>query len=185
MSSAQIKSLMQPPAYAESHSKAKATINSHFRSIDDLGDLEKLAQESQQRHEELARTVRTYHHTLSFCNSQRNLVAQLSTSEAHVDEVLKETRQTVETHLNVAQELSLLRHSLNDELTDLTKDLASLEYNEDREPLLLEDLDTLHRNLRELLSVKQYVQVIQRALQLRYVMVTSLQGGFTRNPFIQ
>jgi hypothetical protein len=71
-------------------------------------------------------------------------------------------------HLKTAQTLSLLRHSLADKLSDLSQELLVLEYNEDREPMLLEDLETLHRNLRELQSVKEYVQVIQHALKLRY-----------------
>ena len=37
----------------------------------------------------------------------------------------------------------------------------------DRQPTLLEDLETLQRNLKELESVKSYVQVIHRALYLR------------------
>jgi RAD50-interacting protein 1 len=70
-------------------------------------------------------------------------------------------------HLETAQNLSLLRHSLADNLSDLSQELLSLEYNEDREPMLLEDLETLHRNLNELQSVKEYVQAIQHALKLR------------------
>lgn len=38
----------------------------------------------------------------------------------------------------------------------------------DRQPTLLEDLETLQRNLKELESVKSYVQIIHRALYLRY-----------------
>jgi len=78
-----------------------------------------------------------------------------------------ETRLSVTGHLETAQNLSLLRHSLADKLSDVSQEL-SLEYNEDREPILLEDLETLHRNLKELQSVKEYVQAIQHALQLRY-----------------
>ena len=74
-----------------------------------------------------------------------------------------------ENYLNTAQELSLLRHSLNDDLSDLTRELVSLGYNEERKPMLLEDLETLHRNLKELQSVKQYVQIIERVLVLRWV----------------
>lgn len=80
---------------------------------------------------------------------------------------MTESRAAVESHLNTANELSLIRHSLNDELSDLTRGLISLEYNEDREPSLLEDLETLHRNLKELQSVKEYVQVIEHVLKLR------------------
>lgn len=70
-------------------------------------------------------------------------------------------------HLKAAQDLSLLRHSLADKLSDLSQELV-LEYDENREPTLLEDLETLHQNLQELQSVKEYVQVIQHALKLRY-----------------
>ena len=38
----------------------------------------------------------------------------------------------------------------------------------DRQPTLLEDLETLQRNLKELESVKSYVQVVHRALFLRW-----------------
>ncbi len=80
---------------------------------------------------------------------------------------MTQSRQAVQKNFEVAQDLSLLRHSLNDELSDLTNELVPMNYQEDRKPLLLEDLETLHRNLTELTSIKQYVQVIQRALQLR------------------
>lgn len=39
---------------------------------------------------------------------------------------------------------------------------------EDQQSTLLEDLETMHRSLKELESVKSYVQVIQHALSLRY-----------------
>lgn len=54
---------------------------------------------------------------------------------------------------------------------------------------LLEDLETMHRNLKELESVKAYVQVIHRALRLRYVLsskVASLaKWGMTSEAAIQ
>jgi hypothetical protein len=80
---------------------------------------------------------------------------------------LTQSRQAVQENFEIAQDLSLLRHSLNDELSDLTNELVTMNYQEDRKPSLLEDLESLHRNLTELTSIKQYVQVIQRALQLR------------------
>ena len=86
-----------------------------------------------------------------------------------MDTLVNQTRTAAQTHLTTAKELSLIRHTLNDELTDLTQGLRPLEYREDREPVLLEDLETLHRDLNELQSVKQYVQVIEYALKLRQV----------------
>ena len=78
-----------------------------------------------------------------------------------------------EGYLNIAKELSLLRHSLDVDLSELTRELVSLGYNEEHEPMLLEDLETLHRNLKELQSVKQYVQVIEHVLVLRWVISTN------------
>jgi len=43
---------------------------------------------------------------------------------------------------------------------------SSLEGAE-RKPTLLEDIESLHRSLKELESVKGYVQIIEHALQLR------------------
>lgn len=40
----------------------------------------------------------------------------------------------------------------------------------DSRPTLLEDIETLHRSLRELESVKSYVHVIEHALKLRFVL---------------
>lgn len=39
----------------------------------------------------------------------------------------------------------------------------------DSKPTLLEDIETLHRSLKELQSVKDYVRVVEHALSLRFV----------------
>lgn len=40
----------------------------------------------------------------------------------------------------------------------------------DTGPTLLEDMETLHRSLKELESVKSYVQIIEHVLKLRLVL---------------
>lgn len=70
-------------------------------------------------------------------------------------------------YLETVQELGLIRDSLSDELSYLSGELVSSMSGPDRQPTLLEDLETLQRNLKELESVKDYVQVIHRALALR------------------
>lgn len=40
--------------------------------------------------------------------------------------------------------------------------------DEEKKSTLLEDIETLHRSLKELQSVKRYVQVIEHSLKLRY-----------------
>jgi hypothetical protein len=76
---------------------------------------------------------------------------------------------TTREHLAQARELSLARHLLIDELANLSSELISaLSPEPETKPTLLEDLEALHRNLKELESVKSYVTVIHRALKLRY-----------------
>lgn len=70
-------------------------------------------------------------------------------------------------HFHTAQELSLLRHSLTDELSELSNELVSAMSDGERKCTLLEDIETLHRTLKELQSVKGYVQIIQHTLDLR------------------
>ncbi len=107
--------------------------------------------------------VQSTHRTLA--------VAQLAQSQTSLDEVIARTRQKATENLHTAQELSLLRHSLADELSFLSGELeSSLSSNPDDGPTLLEDLETLHRSLKELDSVKGYVQVVEHALKLRCVV---------------
>ena len=101
-------------------------------------------------------------------------LAQLEKSQRNVDDCIRETRKTAREQLVSAQELSLLRHSLADEVISLTEELDSSSLEETSGPTLLEEIETLHRNLKELQSVKAYVQVIHRALQLRFVSLNHL-----------
>lgn len=71
--------------------------------------------------------------------------------------------------MHSAQELSLLRHSLTDELSYLSRELVSSMSDGETTPTLLEDIETLHRSLKELGSVKSYLRIIQHALTLRFV----------------
>ena len=78
-----------------------------------------------------------------------------------------QTLRDANTYLETVQGLGLIRDSLADELSYLSDELVSSMSGPDRQPTLLEDLETLQRNLKELESVKSYVQVIHRALSLR------------------
>ncbi len=49
----------------------------------------------------------------------------------------------------------------------------SILHDGDNRPTLLEDIETLHRSLKELESIKQYVQIIQHGLGLRFVLLSS------------
>ena len=96
--------------------------------------------------------------------------AQLAHSQTSLDDAIAQTRERAKERLHTAQELALLRHSLADELAYLSEELVSSLSAPEEGPTLLEDLEALHRSLKELESVKGYVQVIERALQLRCVV---------------
>jgi RAD50-interacting protein 1 len=93
---------------------------------------------------------------------------QLQDSQAAVDKYIKDTLSATQGHLATAQELSITRHALTDELSTLSSELDSSLNPDGREsPTLLEELESLHRNLKELKSLRTYVLVIERALRLR------------------
>jgi hypothetical protein len=53
--------------------------------------------------------------------------------------------------------------------------------DKENEATLLEDIETLHRKLKELQSIRGYIQIVEHALKLRYVyvvMITSI-GALT------
>jgi hypothetical protein len=97
----------------------------------------------------------------------QGVVAQLASSQDLVDSITTQTLRDANAYLETVQELGLIKDSLSDELSYLSNELVSSMSGPDRQPTLLEDLETLHRNLKELESVKSYVQVIHRALSLR------------------
>ena len=99
--------------------------------------------------------------------THQGFVAQLASSQDLVDSITAQTLGDANVYLETAQELGLIRDSLSDELSYLSGELVSSMSGPDRQPTLLEDLETLQRNLKELESVKDYVQVIHRALFLR------------------
>jgi RAD50-interacting protein 1 len=91
----------------------------------------------------------------------------MAASNSNIEKLRSEQVSSASLRLHSAQELSLLGHSLIDELSALFGQLLSDHSQPDEPPTLLEDLEALHRNLREQESVKAYVQVIHSALQLR------------------
>ncbi|EEB89487.1 hypothetical protein MPER_12406, partial [Moniliophthora perniciosa FA553] len=78
-------------------------------------------------------------------------------------------------YVETAQELSLIRHSIDDELNDFSERLTSLSSN-GLAPTLLEDVETLHRNLKELESIRGYVMAVEHALKLSEAAVQDLRS---------
>ncbi|OBZ79146.1 RAD50-interacting protein 1, partial [Grifola frondosa] len=145
-----IRLLLQHTTPEDSEQRVLGYLNSTFKSLQDLEDypdLENTVQQARQQKDDLHAKC-------------------LAQSQTEVDTLIASSRSSAEAQLHTAQELSLLRHSLADELSYLSQELVSSLSGTDGKPTLLEDLETLHRNLKELESVKGYVQVIEHALKL-------------------
>lgn len=108
-------------------------------------------------------------------------VLQVQQSRDTTDEQIRQTLVRTREDLASARGLSLARHTLTDELSSLSSELvSSLNRGERSKPTLLEELESLHRTLKELESVKSYISVIERALQLRLAFLEwSLQYALT------
>lgn len=171
MASSHIQALLTPPSTANAHQRAKDYLNVRFKTFQDVQDSEDfddLVLNASHRNEELTQKVRRPYvvrpHLLN-----TTVLAQLAQSQGEVDTLITNTRSATQEHLHTAQELSLLRHSLTDELSFLSQELISSLSGPDGKPTLLEDIETLHRNLKELESVKGYIQVVEHVLKARCV----------------
>lgn len=154
------------PNWETSNARASEYLNQAVPTLESLDQLEALLEKSQIRHEELQARVRSAWMIVLFL-LMVTVPAQLSSSNERTRTLITDTRNSAEEQLTTSQDLSLLRHSLADELAELSNELISVLYDENREPTLLEDIETLHRSLKELESVKGYVLVIQHGLKLR------------------
>ncbi|KAF8058265.1 TIP-1 family-domain-containing protein [Lyophyllum atratum] len=157
MTSQQIRTLLAPPNVQDANQKTVTLLNARFQTLDDLDELESLVLDAQERNDDLQ--------------------SKLSLSRSKIEALLADTRVSAETHIHTAQELSLLRHSLTDELSELSHELISTLSDGEGKSTLLEDIETLHRNLKELQSVKGYVQVIEHALKLRESSAEQIRGS--------
>ncbi|KAG5648249.1 hypothetical protein DXG03_006207 [Asterophora parasitica] len=157
MISTQIQTLLAPPNLKDSHQKTVILLNSRYQTFDDLDELESLVLDAQRRNDELQ--------------------SKLVSSQSKIDALLADTSVSTDEHIHTAQELSLLRHSLTDELEELSEQLVSTLSEGEGKSTLLEDIEALHRNLKELQSVKGYVQVIEHALKLSEASTEQIGGS--------
>ncbi|KAI0304653.1 TIP-1 family-domain-containing protein [Russula brevipes] len=142
----QIKQYLAQPDLNASRRKALSYLNDNHTSSQSTSSLEDAVQEI--RHE------------------RDSLRVSMAASNSSIQKLRSEQATSASLRLHSAQELSLLRHSLVDELSSLFAQLLSDHSQPDEPPTLLEDLEAMHRSLREQESIKAYVQVIHRALQL-------------------
>ncbi|KIJ45675.1 hypothetical protein M422DRAFT_227406 [Sphaerobolus stellatus SS14] len=164
MASATLQRLLQPPSSAKSEERALALINSKFPTLVELEHedvLQTVVEESRQKKDELA--------------------AELQNSQASVSQYIQSMLNTTRERLANARELSLSRHVLADELANLSSELVSSLSREagNTRPTLLEELESLHRNLKELESVRSYVGVLERALKLSEEAISETQQAIS------
>ncbi|TFY78757.1 hypothetical protein EWM64_g5257 [Hericium alpestre] len=157
---AHIQSLLVPADIASSQQNALRLLNNDHTISHSTQHLAAAVDEAQKHRDQLKSSVRS---------------VRIPTSELQT--LISHTRASAASHLHTAQELSLLRHSLADELASLVEELVSSMSASDRRPTLLEDVETMHRNLKELESIKVYVQIIHHALQLREAAIAQVQSS--------
>ncbi|KIJ68701.1 hypothetical protein HYDPIDRAFT_173364 [Hydnomerulius pinastri MD-312] len=148
MSSQAIKQLQEPPSAQVAHKSALDALNKSFVDASHLDDLRRILDDASA--------------------NQRQLKQQLVASEKDIDSLTTKTRIAAIVHLESIRELASQRDNLEDELAYLSHDLVSSlsPAGEDNGPTLLEDIETMHRALKELESVRSYVAVVERALVL-------------------
>ncbi|GJJ09548.1 hypothetical protein Clacol_003771 [Clathrus columnatus] len=148
-STTQIRHLSKPPQREEIYLQTTQLLNSKFSS---LGDLE--------TENEVLKKLMENAKTSYEINQADYLRARKSRAI-----FLKDTTLSIHSSLNTAKENSLSRHALADELGNLTSKLVS-SYSHEKQSTLLEDMESLYMNLKELVGVRDYLLVITSVLHL-------------------
>ncbi|KAH7104497.1 TIP-1 family-domain-containing protein [Auriculariales sp. MPI-PUGE-AT-0066] len=144
--SSQIHDFSQQPDTHAAVQRALALLDAQFPSVDDVGALERAAGDAQATHDQLQ--------------------AKADASQAATDTLVNDTLVDTRARLQAAQELSLSRYALMDDLAGLKDELTSSLSDPDSQPTLLEELETLQRKLAELEHVRDYIRVVHHALGL-------------------
>ncbi|KAI0274887.1 TIP-1 family-domain-containing protein [Gloeopeniophorella convolvens] len=149
-----------------------------YLSQPDINDSQKSALKFLNSNHTFAESTSSLAESLDKARLKRDrLRDSLAASHSNIQQLKSEQAEHASSRLDSAQDLSLLRHSLIDELSSLSAQLVSDHLQSEDPPTLLEDVETLHRNLKEQESVKAYVQVIHRALQLSEAAASEIWPG--------
>ncbi|KAN0100870.1 RINT-1 / TIP-1 family domain containing protein [Tylopilus felleus] len=148
MSSQVVKQSREPPSAELAHSSALDVVNNSFADSAHLDDLQRILDDAH--------------------DTKVQLEQQLIKSEKEIANLTTSTRIEAILQLDKAKEFASLRDSLEDDLAYLSHDLVSAlgPTGTDNTPTLLEDIETMRRALKELESVRSYVAVVERSLQL-------------------
>ncbi|CAE7218412.1 unnamed protein product [Rhizoctonia solani] len=159
MTSAQIKTLLSPPDVTLSETRALEYLDSNFGSWESIEQLSRLDAE-------VERTRAEAH----------DLEKRLGESQELTDKFISTTSHRTKSLLDHAQELSLRRHLIADDILALRDELAPAEQ---RGTTLLSELEELQKRLRDLEGAKSYVQVLERGLELSEKAVQAIRQPAT------
>ncbi|KAG8803228.1 hypothetical protein FRC16_006461 [Serendipita sp. 398] len=156
----EIRLLQQPPSKDEANAKTLSLLNTRIPNWNALMHLEGLEDWVRAAEEET--------------NSLNN---ELATSTSNLSKEKAAVVDATTTTVTAAQDAALARHILSDDLSALSEELVSSREHGLGQPTLLEDLEALHRNLKGLQHVQQYVRVIQQALSLSAAAIDQFKAS--------
>ncbi|KAJ1310280.1 hypothetical protein OPQ81_007020 [Rhizoctonia solani] len=107
----------------------------------------------------------------------QDLEKQLGESQAFTNEFISATFQRTKNLLDSAQELSLKRHLIADDISALRDELVPT--GPKAEATLLSELEELQKRLSELEGAKSYLQVLERGLKLSEKAVQAIREPAT------
>ncbi|KAH7915139.1 TIP-1 family-domain-containing protein [Hygrophoropsis aurantiaca] len=158
LTSQQIQRLLEPPSTDLANKAALDLLNERYPEVGHLDGLDAAVQEAGVKSAELSQ--------------------QLIASKDAINSLISKTQIAALTHLESARELASERQALADELATLSHELvSSLDTDGESKPTLLENIETMHRALKELESVRAYVSVIERALALSEAAVSQMRAS--------
>ncbi|EUC67173.1 RINT-1 family protein [Rhizoctonia solani AG-3 Rhs1AP] len=142
----EIKTLLSPPDVSLSETRALEYLDSNFVSWESIEQLSRLDAEVERTRVEA-----------------QDLEKRLGESQQLTYSFISTTNHQTKSLIDYAQELSLKRHLMVDEISALHDELVPA--NQEGATLLSE-LEELQKRLKELEGAKSYLQVLERALEL-------------------
>ncbi|KAG9013900.1 hypothetical protein FRB93_000281 [Tulasnella sp. JGI-2019a] len=156
--SQEIQTLLEAPDTNASYVRLREHLDTTFPSFDELGSLDEAARSGKAEHLELKE--------------------QLDASSSLLSKQIASASTSALTSLGAANELSLTRHSLADQLSSLSERLLPLTSGKGKQPrTLLEDMEELHAQLRNLQLTRDYLAVLERASALSEEAVFQIQSS--------
>ncbi|KAF8744205.1 RINT-1 / TIP-1 family, partial [Rhizoctonia solani] len=155
-----IKTLLSPPDASLSETRALEYLDSNFSTWESIEKLSSLDAEVKR----------------TFVEAQ-DLEKRLEDSQKSTDSFIYATVQQTGSLLDSAQELSLKRHLIADDILALRDELSPVDPK--GKQTLLSELEELHKRIAELEGAKNYLQVLERVLQLSEKAVQAIRQPAT------